>query len=82
MSSPPTEEEINVARLIGQSFQSDAGPGASVNHTSNPFLFALIGQFDTLKMATRIIEGLDRHRANVAEGKLKLAAAAAGNVAS
>ena len=73
MSSPPTEEEITVARLIAQSFQCDAGPGASVNHTSNPFLFGLIGQFDTLKMAERILKGIEQHRENVRIGKERLA---------
>ena len=73
MSSPPTDEEITVARLIAQSFQCDAAPGASVNHTNNPFLFALIGSFDTLKMSERIIVGLDRHRQAVKDGNERLA---------
>jgi hypothetical protein len=76
MSSPPTEEEIYVARLIVQSFQCDAAPGASVNHTNNPFIFGLIGSFDALKMAERIVVGIDRHRADIARGRAELEARA------
>lgn len=81
MSSPPTEEEIAVARMIAQSLQCDAGPGASVNHTNNPFMFALIGQFDTLKMAERVVVGLDRHRQAIKDGQERLAAEAAARAA-
>ena len=74
MSSPPTDEELQVARMIAQSLQCDGGSGASVNHTSNPFIFGLIGQFDTLKMAERIVTGLDQYRENMARAKAELAA--------
>jgi hypothetical protein len=82
MSSPPSEKEIAVARIIAQSFQCDAGPGASVNHTNNPFMFALIGQFDTLKMAERIVIGIDRHDEAVRAGKERLALEESKKIAS
>jgi len=77
MSSPPTAEEIQVSRLITQSLQCDGAPGCSVNSTNNPFVIGLIGQFDTLKMAERVINGLNQYRKAVAEDEARMAALAA-----
>jgi hypothetical protein len=45
------QEAMMIARALRMGLERDAGPGNSVNSTQNPYIIALQGHFDLLKVA-------------------------------
>lgn len=58
-----SDEEMLVLNAIRQSFETNGGPGSSINPATNPFFINLTGQFDLLKAAKLVIERVNAHRA-------------------
>jgi hypothetical protein len=57
------QEAMMIARSLRMALERDAGPGNSVNSTQNPYVIALQGHFDLLKVARIVGQEVDNWQA-------------------